>query len=406
MIKTKISYLLIAASWIVSVGMAADWNQFRGPERDGRSSETGLLKQWPEAGLPELWHFGECGQSYASVAVVDDVVYTTGMIDNKGYLIAIDAKGKQKWKVEYGPEWTGDYPGTRCTPTIDGEHIYVMSGLGRLACFNLSSGKEAWKVGTLEKFEGKNVAWGISESVLIEGDKVICTPGGQDATIIAVNKKTGKTIWTSKGLSNVSAYCSPIAVQHGDRRLLLTLVHKLVVALDCETGKVLWTIPHEPDYGISAITPVYQDGYMYYTGQKTGGTAIKLSADGDGYTELWKNPALDTKHGGIILHKGNLYGSDIKKNWVCLGFKDGELKYREKLLGARGATIYADGMLYCYDEEGTVALVTAAGHNMKRIGAFKITRGEKEHWAHPAISNARLYIRHGESLMAYSIKGP
>jgi len=406
MIKTKISYLLIAAFWSVSMGIAADWNQFRGPQRDGRSSETGLLKQWPEAGLPELWHFGECGQSYASVAVVDNIVYTTGMIDNIGFLFAIDDKGKLKWKKEYGPAWTGDYPGERSTPTIDGDRVYVISGLGRLVCFDRSTGEQIWKVGTLEKFEGKNVTWGISESVLVDGEMVICTPGGEDASIIAVNKMTGKTIWMTKGLSNVSAYCSPIAVQQGGRRFLLTLVHKLVVAVDITTGKVLWTIPHDPDYGISAVTPTVSDGIVYYTGQGTGGFAIRLSDDGRSYTELWKHPALDTKHGGIVLHNGDLYGSDSKKGWVCISLKEGKLKYHGALLGAKGATIYADGMLYCYDEEGTVALVSAADRDMKRISAFKITRGTKEHWAHPAISNARLYICHGESLMAYDIKRP
>jgi outer membrane protein assembly factor BamB len=191
-----------------------------------------------------LWSFEGLGRGFASVSVVEGTIYTTGMIEKTGYLFAIDDNGNLKWKTEYGPEWTGSYPGTRTTPTVDGDRLYIMSGQGRIACFEREEGDLVWQVDTLDKFQGKNIKWGIAESVLIDGDKVFCTPGGKDATIVALNKHTGQTIWTTKGLSNLSAYCSPILYETPKKRLLFTMVRKLIVCVDSENGKVLWTIPH------------------------------------------------------------------------------------------------------------------------------------------------------------------
>ena len=270
--KGTCCYLLIVVMWGTSICSGADWNQFRGPNRDGKSTETALLKEWPEGGPALLWSCEGLKEGYASVSVVDGIIYTTGMNEeNQGCLFAIDNKGKLQWKKEYGPEWTGSYPGTRTTPTVDEDRIYVISGLGRLSCFSLKTKELVWKVDTLEKFQGKNITWGISESVLIDGDKVICTPGGQQATIVALNKHTGETIWATKELSNLSAYCSPIIVNHGDKRLLLTMVEKLFVCIDSQSGKLIWKIPHEIPYDIAPSSPVYEKGYVYFTGQIRGG---------------------------------------------------------------------------------------------------------------------------------------
>jgi len=397
--------LLVVFLLNTSLCLSADWPQFRGPNRDGKSGETGLLKKWSEGGPTLLWSYEGVGQGYASVSVVDGTVYTTGINDdNQGTLFAIDNKGKLQWKKEYGQGWTGSYAGTRTTPTVDGDRIYVISGMGVLSCFNRMTNELIWKVDTLEKFKGKNIKWGISESVMIDGDKVICSPGGKDASIVALNKNTGETIWTSKELSNLSAYCSPIIVEQGDKRLLLTMVQKLFVCLDSENGKVLWKIPHKPAYAIAAISPVFEKGHVYFTGQKTGGTLIKLGDDGGSYTSLWTNPALDTKHGGIVIHEGNLYGSDTKGNWICQNYETGKLKFKDKILDAMGSIIYADGMLYCYSEKGTLGLIKIEDDSLKLISSFKITQGTLKHWAHPAISDGRLYIRHGEFLMAYDIR--
>jgi outer membrane protein assembly factor BamB len=325
--KNVVSLLLVVILFNTSLCPGDNWPQFRGPNRDGKSSETNLLKEWPEGGPTLLWSYEGVGQGYASVSVVDGMIYTTGINDkNQGTLVAINTKEKLQWKKEYGQEWTGSYAGTHTTPTVNGDRIYVISGLELLSCFSLNTKDLIWKVDTLDKFQGKNITWGISESVLIDGDKVICTPGGKDATIVALNKQTSETIWTSKGLSNLSAYCSPIIVNHGNKRLLLTIVDKLFVCLNSQNGKVLWTIPYETSHDVSPISPIYYNGYIYFTNYKTGGKVIKLSQNGTSFSEVWTNPGLNALHGGGVFHNDSLYGSDDKGKWICQNL------YREQLI--------------------------------------------------------------------------
>ena len=407
MMKCTISLILsIVFGCTSSVCIGADWPQFRGQYRNGRATlESNLLQKWPDPGPPMLWSFEGLGTGFASVSVVGGTIYTTGMIEGKGYLSAINDNGKLKWKIEYGPEWTGPHPGTRTTPTVDGDRLYIMSGHGRIACFNRHNGDLVWKVDTLEKFQGKNITWGIAESVLIDDDKVFCTPGGKNATIVALNKHTGQTIWTTKELSNLSAYCSPLLYKTPTKRLLFTMVRKLIVCVDSENGKVLWTIPHETRNDIAAVTPLrYCQGRVYFTSHGTGGTMIRFPQDGANYTQLWSSPALDCLHGGIVYNLSNLYGSDRDGNWVCQNISTGEVKFREKILDAKGSIIWADSKLYCYSEKGTLSLVEPGRDGMELISSFKITKGTGEHWAHPVVCNGRLYIRHGDVLMAFDIK--
>ncbi|MHC4110775.1 MAG: outer membrane protein assembly factor BamB family protein [Planctomycetota bacterium] len=400
-IRPLLSIVILCST---SVCIGKDWNQFRGPRRNGISTESSLLYKWPDGGPTMLWSFEGLGRGFASVSVVEGTIYTTGMIEKTGYLFAIDDNGNLKWKTEYGPEWTGSYPGTRTTPTVDGDRLYIMSGQGRIACFEREEGDLVWQVDTLDKFQGKNIKWGIAESVLIDGDKVFCTPGGKDATIVALNKHTGQTIWTTKGLSNLSAYCSPILYETDKKRLLFTMVRKLIVCVDSENGKVLWTISHETRNDIAAVTPVrYCQGRVYFTSHVIGGTMIRFPQDGSNYKELWSNKALDCLHGGVVLQRG-LCGSDSKGNWVYQNISTGEVIFQEKLLDAKGSIVCAERMLYCYSEKGTLALVELRSDGMKLISSFKITQGTGEHWAHPVVCNGRLYIRHGDALMVFDIK--
>ncbi len=386
--------------------LALDWPQFRGPGRDGTSPETGLMKQWPDSGPAELWSCGGLGEGYSSVAVADGVVYTCGMIKGQGYLFAIDSQGKVKYRINYGPEWdkAGNSPGTRTTPTLDGERLYLMSGQGRIACYNAADGKRLWYIDTLKKFGGKNIRWGIAESVLIDGDKVICTPGGKDATMAALNKMTGETIWTSKGLSQLSAYCSPMLVERGGKRLLLTLVEKTLVGIDAGTGQVYWTIPHQVSYDIQAVSPLYKDGMVFVSnGYRHGSVGIALSADGTSAEQKWAEKSLDIHHGGAVLVDGKVHGANTKGQWICLDLATGKQAFSDKLVG-KGSVIYADGMLYGYGENGKVGLIKIKPDGYELVSSFKVKKGSDEHWAHPAISDGRLYIRHGDVLMCYDIK--
>lgn len=397
-----LSVVLVGASPV----LASDWPQFRGPGRDGTSAETGLMKQWPDRGPAQLWSCGGLGEGYSSVAVANGVAYTCGMIEGQGYLYAIDSQGKVKYKINYGPEWdkAGNSPGTRTTPTIDGERLYLMSGQGRIACCNAADGKRLWYVDTLKKFGGQNIRWGIAESVLIDGDKAICTPGGKDATVVALNRMTGETVWTSKGLRQLSAYCSPVLVERGGKRLILTLVEKALVGIDVNTGQVYWTAPHPVSYDIQAVSPLQKDGMVFVSnGYRHGSVGFALSPDGTSAQQKWAEKSLDIHHGGAVLVDGRVHGASTTGRWVCLDLATGKVAFSEKLVG-QGSVISADGMLYSYGENGKVGLIKVKPDGYELVSSFKVKEGSGEHWAHPAISDGRLYLRHGDTLMCYDIK--
>lgn len=400
-------FTLAVAMFNVSLCTGADWPQFRGPMRDGISRETGLLKRWPEEGPEMVWSVEGLGTGFASVSVAGQMIYTTGMIEGTGYLFAIGTDGRERYRKAYGPEWTGSYPGARTTPTIDGDRLYIMSGHGRVVCLDRATGDILWKVDTLEQFRGKNIKWGISESVLVHEDRVFCTPGGQDATMVALNKYTGETIWTTRGLSNLSAYCSPILYRTPNKQLLLTMVRKRIICVDSENGEVLWTIPHETRNDIAAVTPAgYCQGRAFFTSHGIGGRMVRFDQDGRNHEVLWSNPALDSLHGGVVLTGAGvgLCGSDSKGNWISQNIATGEVISSEKLLDAKGCIMCADGMLYCYSEKGTLGLVKPTREGLELISSFKITRGTGAHWAHPVVCHGILYIRHGEVLMAFDVK--
>jgi len=344
---------------------AVDWPQFRGANRDGKSTETGLLKKWPKDGPTELWSVEGLGIGFSSAAIADGYVYTTGMVgqDKQGIVFAYDLDGNPKWKESYGPEWKGSHKGARTTPTIDGDRLYVFSGYGNLVCFDAKTGKKKWEIDTLQKFDGKNIQWGVSESVLIFDNKVICTPGGKDATVVALDKMNGQTVWTSKGLSETSAYCCPVVITRGGKRLIATMVQESIVLIEPETGKLISRMPHVGKHFISAVSPIYKDGLIYgTTGYGVGGQAYELSGDTTTGTVKWADKNLDCHHGGLILLGGDVHGSNHtgqgsnKGSWICLELATGKVKYSDKLIG-KGSVIFADGMLYCYGENGKVGFV-------------------------------------------------
>ncbi len=408
-----ISTLLLSILLTATTCLADDWPQFRGPNRNGKSAETGLLKKWPEAGPKLLWSVDGLGIGFSSTAIADGFVYTTGMIDGEGFLFAYDLAGNLKWRQSYGPEWTGSYKGTRTTPTVDAGRVYMFSGIGIMACFNAKNGKRIWQVDALKEFEGKNIRWGMSCSPLIDSRKVYCTPGGKKGTIVALDKMTGQTIWATTGLDEPAAYCSPVLIERGGFRLLITMIQKSVICVSADDGRLLWREPYPAPSDTGTITPVYHDGCLYVTsvvnrGVTSAGTMFELSADDTSVNEKWNDQTLDCQHGGVILLDGYLYGSNWYDNtrgdWICLDWDSGEVVYKTTWNGSKGSIVYADGMFYCYDEEGNVGLAKASPKGFEVVSTFTVTQGSGKHWAHPAISDGRLYIRHGEALMAYDIK--
>lgn len=391
---------------------AADWPQFRGPNRDGISSETGLLKSWPAGGPELLWAYDGIGDGWGSAAVVNDVVYIVGAIDKQETVFCIDPDGKLLWKTTIGEQWDRSFPDARTTPTLDGDNLYINTGQGNVACLDRNTGAVKWQVQTVERFGGDYHRWGIAESPLIIGNMIIATPGGPDASVVALDKTNGETIWTSKGLSEQGNYCSPILIEHGGKKIIATMLQHHFVGIDATNGNVLWKdkfTDYQEGKDINPVSPVYRDGMIYTTsGYDDGGAMYELSADGLSITRKWVDTTLDVHIGGVVEMDGVIYGSSWEGNrdgsWVALDWQTGEVLYEHKWIN-KGAVISADGLLYVYvEKEGKVGLVRPNPEKFDLISSFEITQGEGEHWAHPSISNGRLYIRHGSVLMVYDIK--
>ena len=389
-----------------SAKQTTSWPQFRGPRRDGTSAETGLLRKWPQAGPELLWIATDLGKGYSQAVVADGYVYITGMIKETGYVFAFDLNGKLKWKKPYGREWTKSYPGVRCTPTVDQDSMYVVSGLGELVCMNAETGSVTWRVNVLEKFGGGTGRFGFIESLLINGRQLICTAGAKDAALVAFNKDTGKIIWKTAGLNDKAAYCSPILITRGKRILIVTMTSRHIIGVDAEDGKLLWKYPYQNPYGQHPNTPLYADGMIYCTsGDKVGSLMLRLSSDGTEITRQWHEPALDCHHGNVVNIDGYIYGSahQNSKGWVCLELNSGKVMFETQAV-EKGSACYADGMLYCYGIDGSLSLVKPSPSAFEVISSFKMMYGSGEHFAQPVICNGRLYIRHGDALTVYDIR--
>ena len=412
----KIKLIAIVVSMLFAAqSFAADWPQFRGPDRDGKSTETGLLKKWPEQGPKLLWTASGLGEGYTSAAISDGTVYITGLIDKQGWVFSYDLNGKLKNKTAYGPEWNRSYKATRSTPTVVGDRLYLFSGNGVAYCIDTETLKTIWSVDVVEKFEGSFPMWGMAENLLVDGANVICTPGGARGSVVALNRMTGDVVWASHELTQQSAYCSPRAIQVGPKRLIVTELKDSAVALDAQTGKLIWQDGFDDYHSdrqrvVNPNVPLYHEGHLYITsGYDNGGALLALSDDDAGKVRVWTDETLDVHHGGVVLIDGYLYGANWKDNrsgdWACIKWTDRKTMYDTKWNGNKGSIIYADGMLYCYDEtDGDLALAPATPKGFEPVSSFKITQGEGKFWAHPSISDGRLYIRHGEYLMVYDIK--
>ncbi|MBC8379441.1 MAG: PQQ-like beta-propeller repeat protein, partial [Planctomycetes bacterium] len=362
-----------------------------------------------------LWSVDGIGHGYSTVAIADEKIYVPGMIKNAGLLTCIDTDGKELWQADYGPEWKRSFPGTRCTPTINDGLVYVISGTGQAICFEARTGEPVWKLDVFGQFEGQYPKWGYAESPLVVNNKVIVTVGGKKAMFVALNKKDGSVIWTTPPNGDKSAFCSPVAFEWAGKTLIVNMTQNHIVGIDAKTGGVLFSYPVS-NYisgrirGTHPNTPIVKDGGIFVSsGYDMGAVQLKLSADGTSVEKVWENPEFDNHHGGIVLVDGKLYGANWQSNkqgkWVCVDWETGKTLYEQEW-NNKGSLSYADGMLYCYEENsGTVGLVKATTEGFSPVSSFQITQGEKEHWSHPVVCGKRLYIRHGDRLMAFDIAG-
>lgn len=389
---------------MVLSGYSQNPTAWRGPTRDGIYPESGLLKEWPAKGPEILWSFEELGEGHSSAIVDKGFLYASGMIDGQGYLFKFDLKGKRLYKKAYGPEYTSSYVGTRGTPTIVGDKVYLMSGFGKLYCLSSGNGKVLWSKDLFKDFDGKNIRWGMNETPVVDGDVVYITPGGRKYNLVALDRHSGKLIWSSPGKGELTAYCTPLLFEHKGRKMLATHTETQVIGFDAKTGKMLWSQTHINDYAVHPNTPIYKDGMLFYlSGYGSGGGMLKLSDDGSSVTRIWTHKKMDSRIGGAVLVDGYLYGSGDSRLWCCYDWNTGKEMYTSKEIG-NGVVIYADGMLYCYSMKGELALVKADPSGFEVVSQTKVLIGSAQHWAHPVIYDGVLYVRHGKGLVAYKVK--
>ena len=383
---------------------AQDIAQWRGPGRDGIYNESGLLKKWPDAGPKLLWHFDELGDGHASAAVTANAVYTAGMIEGKGFVFSFDHNGNLLWKKEYGTEWTENWNGVRSTPLIYKDKLYILSSFGKLVCMNSANGQTVWTLDLFKDYDGRNIQWGITENLLIDGNTLYCTPGGINANVIALDRNTGNLIWKSKGDGEKSGYCSPILVKLPKRTIFVTQMEGSIQGLDASNGNFLWKHEQTNQWAVHPNVPLYSNGFVYCTsGYGRGGLMLKLSQDASSITEVWRDPKLDPRVGGVVLVNERIYGTgDNQRKLFCLDWNTGKEIYSTAKL-APGNIIYSDGLLYLYSEMGTVGLVESKADGFNIISTFKVPYGANQHWAHLVIHDKKLYVRHGTSLMVYDI---
>jgi outer membrane protein assembly factor BamB len=412
------SRLLLVWTGILSLSAAAnaaDWPQWRGPNRNGISKETGLLQEWPKEGPRLLWQVKDVGEGYSTPAVSGDRLF---MVSNKGkdleFVLACRVKdGHHAWSTpigKVGPNQGPQYPGSRSTPTVDGAYLYVLGSDGDLACLKTADGATVWHKNLRKEFGGQPGMWAYAESPLVDGAAVVCTPGGKEATLVALNKKDGSVIWKSAVPGgDKAAYASIIILEFGGRRQYVQFLADGVVGVDARDGRFLWRYAKTASGSPANIpTPVAANGFVYTGTGMSGGGLVKLKTDNGGIAAdpVYFQKNLPTSIGGAILLDNFLYGTNAK-GLLCAEFTTGKEKWQEMGVGA-GAICYADGRLYVHSENGEVALVAATPEAYQEKGRFtppnQPDRGKSKAWTYPVVANGRLYLRDLDVLWCYDIR--
>ena len=386
-----------------------DWPQFRGPNRDNISQETGLLASWPEDGPSLVWKQSNLGLGYSSVAVADGKLYTMGNRGEDEFLLALDAAtGEHLWAQRTGSAYhDGMGDGPRGTPTVDGKHVYALGANGDLVCAKSDSGDVVWRMNILQEFDGRNIQWGISESVLIDGDVLVCTPGGKEATLVGLNKQTGKLKWRSKiSGSPPAAYSSAIAVNVGNVYQYVNFVHTAVVGVNARDGRPLWSNKKSANGTANCSTPLFaNDAIFSASGYGTGGALVKLEANKDNIkpTFVYHTNKMKNHHGGMVALSGYIYGFD-EDVLTCLDWEQGKVQWQDRSVG-KGSLTVADGHLYLRSENGPLALARVFPGRYEESGRFnQPDRSGKPSWAYPIVANGKLFLRDMDTLLAYTGK--
>jgi len=411
---------LVCACLLLTLGaccaLAAEdqpyWPRFNGPNEDNLSADKGLLTEWPEGGPALEWTAKDIGEGFAGVTLAHGMIYTAGNVGAKMTITAMDLDGRMRWQVDNGKAYKRSYPGSRGTPTIDGERLYHESPTGDVICLNAKTGKRIWAVNILEEFKGEQIRWALAESVLIDGDHVICCPGGPEAAVVALDKQTGQTVWRSPSAEgDLAGYASPALAEYQGLRMILTMTNESLIGVNADNGHFLFRFAHPTRWEVNALMPVFHDGQVFISsGYGTSGSAlVKLDVRGGKVTakKVWQSKDLDNHHGGVVLLGGYIFGAGHesgKGRWVCLDWTTGKTMWAAEGVG-KGSLTCAEGLLYTMNEKRGVALVRATPEKYTSLGQFEIPKGGRgASWAHPVVCGGRLYIRHGNFLYCYNVE--
>jgi outer membrane protein assembly factor BamB len=403
--------MLLGLSAVATV-QANDWPQWRGPNREAVSPETGLLKDWPAGGPLLAWKATGVGTGYSTVSVAQGRIFTVGDKGKESFVVALNAAdGKEIWSARLGkagaPGW-GGFEGPRSTPTVDEELAFAVGQWGEFVCLDAATGKERWRKDFARDFDAPRPEWGWAESPLVDGDKVVFTPGGKDGAVVALNKRTGAPVWRSTEFTDAAHYASLIVAEIGGVRQYIQLTAQSVAGIAASDGKLLWRAPRK---GATAVipTPIYHDGLVYVTsGYGAGCNLFRITAAGGKFTatQVYANKVIVNHHGGVVRVGAHVYGHSDSKGWTCQELKTGKEIWQDKRELGKGSIAYADGRLYLRKEDGkgTVALVEATPAGYREHGRFDPpTRSDKNSWAHPVIAQGKLYLRDQDVVLCYDV---
>ena len=428
----RLLLVALATSLLVCAAVAADWPQYKGPQRNDVSLETGLLKEWPAGGPKLLWTWRDAGVGYSGLAIVGERLYTIGGRGESEFLIALDisASGQPRelWAAKVGPlfQWTGNKwsAGPASTPTVDGELIFALGGMGDLVCVEAASGKELWRKNLPEELQSevnpigggpKRLGWGYNWSPVVDGEQLLCLPGGAKGTIASLNKRTGEVLWRSSEITDQAAYTSPVLCEIGGVRQCLALTNQGLYSVGATDGKLLWKYPRR--YSTEVVnTPIVSGNLVYLTvGAGQGCDFVRVKKEGDAFTaeNVYANKNMTNHHGNVLLVGDHVYGFSEGKGWMCQDLASGEVVWSERTKLRAGSVTCADGKLYCYSEDnGTCVLIDASPAGWQERGRFQIPEQTKLRkpsgriWTPPVVANGKLVLRDQELLFCFDVKGP
>lgn len=405
--------LLFFLTLLLTVFPAAQTvTHWRGADARGVYAGQNLLPSWPATGPALVWCREDVGNGYGSPSVTADRVYLTGEVGGTCWLFAFDLNGVLLWKTDCGKEWVRTYPGSRSQPTVVGNQIYVCSGQGVVSCADARKGTRLWSVDMVKELGGRAPMHGYAESLLVDGNRVFAVPGGAEHNVVALDRMTGKRIWSCRGAGETPAYNSPVLVKTGNRKVLVTFSSYHLLGIDASNGKLLWTheqvntpvAQRKPGNGDTHANSVwFENGFLYYVaGDGNGAVKLKLESDGSRVSQIWRTADVDNYQGGFIKIGPVLYSpTSEKKVLLCLSESSGQVMATPRL---GSGTLVSDGRrLYLYTLDGTVQLVDPHQGRPEVVSSFKISKGTKEHFAHPVIAQGRLFLRHGQALMVYNL---